>query len=107
MTWRGKRADPGDSVISAQILRSRIDDMPHHPTQHGTLRPLTVKPRVAGEVLGTLRPLTVKPRVAREMLGFGQTLYDELVRAGRIKTVVIGRIKMPTYESLEALIETA
>jgi hypothetical protein len=63
--------------------------MLHQPTQHVALRPLTVKPRVARELLG----------------GIGQTLYDELVRDGKIKVVVIGQTKMPTYESLIALIE--
>ena len=73
-----------------------------------TLCTQTVKPRTAGEVPGTLRPFVVKPRVARELLGgIGLTLYDELVRDGRIKTVTIGQTKMPTYASIEALIETA
>jgi hypothetical protein len=54
-----------------------------------------------------LRPLIVKPRTAQELLDIRPTKYSELVRDGKIRTVLIGGVNMVVYESLERLIETA
>lgn len=54
-----------------------------------------------------LRPLVVKPRTAQELLDIRPTKYAELVKGGKIKTVLVGGVNMVVYESLERLIETA
>jgi excisionase family DNA binding protein len=50
------------------------------------------------------KPLAIPVNDALQAIGLGRTKFYELVKEGRIKTVVIGRRRLVVYSSLEALI---
>jgi hypothetical protein len=50
-----------------------------------------------------MEPLLVSGPVARKLIGVGNTKYWELVRAGKLKLVVVGGRKMVTFASLKEL----
>ncbi|MCT8002413.1 helix-turn-helix domain-containing protein [Sphingomonas sanguinis] len=51
----------------------------------------------------TRHPLTVTVKVALAMIGIGRTRFYELVAAGQITTVKIGRRRLVHVESLQRL----
>ncbi len=54
-------------------------------------------------VLTIRHPLTVTVKVALVMIGIGRTRFYELVAAGQITTVKIGRRRLVHVESLQRL----
>jgi hypothetical protein len=50
-----------------------------------------------------IEPLLVTGPVARKLIGVGNTKYWELVKAGKVKLVVVGGRRMATYASLKEL----
>jgi excisionase family DNA binding protein len=48
-----------------------------------------------------LKPITVTVTAALAVTGLGRTKFYELVKAGRIKTVAIGRRTLVVYADLE------
>ncbi len=54
---------------------------------------------------GSLKPLAVTVRQACEAIGVGRSALYELIKAGRVKTIKIGRRRLLIYASLEALVE--
>lgn len=54
----------------------------------------------------SLKPITVTVATALAVTGLGRTKFYELVRAGRIRTVSIGRRTLVVYASLEQLAVT-
>ena len=56
---------------------------------------------------GPEKPLLVSQAKARQIIGVGPTKFWELVKSGRIKTVLLheGSRPMVVYASLEALVE--
>jgi len=55
----------------------------------------------------SLKPITVTVATALAVTGLGRTKFYELVKAGRIKTVAIGRRTLVVYADLERLVEPA
>jgi excisionase family DNA binding protein len=53
-----------------------------------------------------LKPITVTVATALAVTGLGRTKFYELVKAGRIKTVSIGRRTLVVFADLERLAET-
>jgi excisionase family DNA binding protein len=51
----------------------------------------------------SLKPITVTVATAFAVTGLGRTKFYELVKAGRIRTVAIGRRTLVVYASLEEL----
>jgi hypothetical protein len=49
------------------------------------------------------KPLLVSPSRAREIIDVGNTKFWELVKAGKIQMVEVGRRRMVVYASLEEL----
>ncbi|ABQ67031.1 DNA binding domain, excisionase family [Rhizorhabdus wittichii RW1] len=58
-------------------------------------------PRLAN---GTLEPLAVRVTVAAELLGLGKTRIYELIEAGDLEIVKIGRSTLIPYKNLKKLI---
>jgi hypothetical protein len=56
---------------------------------------------------GTLKPLAVSIKRACATLGIGSTKMWELIGAGRVKTISIGRRRLVVFASLEALVASA
>jgi excisionase family DNA binding protein len=50
------------------------------------------------------RPLAVTVKSACELVGVGNTTMWALIKAGRVKTVSIGRRRLVLYASLESLL---
>jgi excisionase family DNA binding protein len=50
------------------------------------------------------KPLAVSVRVACQLLNVGNTTMWALIKAGRVKSVSIGRRRLVIYASLEALL---
>jgi excisionase family DNA binding protein len=50
-----------------------------------------------------LKPITVTVETALKISGLGRTKLYELINAGTIKTITIGRRRLVVYASLEAL----
>jgi len=55
----------------------------------------------------SLKPLTVTVETALRISGLGRTKLYELINAGTIKTVTVGRRRLVVYSSLEALASNA
>ena len=53
---------------------------------------------------GSAKPLAVTVKKACELIGVGNTTMYELIRAGRVKTMTIGRRRLIIYSSLEELV---
>jgi excisionase family DNA binding protein len=51
-------------------------------------------------------PLAVPVKVACRLVGVGNTTMWALIKAGRVKTVSIGRRRLVIYSSLESLLTT-
>lgn len=51
------------------------------------------------------RPLAVPVKTACMLVGVGNTTMWALIKAGRVKTVSIGRRRLVIYSSLESLLE--
>jgi hypothetical protein len=58
-------------------------------------------PREAGK---GIKPLAVPVKAACQLVGLGHTSMWGLIRAGKVKTISIGRRRLVIYESLEALL---
>jgi excisionase family DNA binding protein len=50
------------------------------------------------------RPLAVSVKMACKLVGVGNTTMWALIKAGRVKTVSIGRRRLVIYSSLESLL---
>lgn len=50
------------------------------------------------------RPLAVSVKTACKLVGVGNTTMWGLIKAGRVKTVSIGRRRLVIYASLETLV---
>jgi len=61
-------------------------------------------PRLAS---GVLEPLAVRVAVAAELLGLGKTRIYELIEAGDLEVVKIGRSTLIPYRNLKKLIGQA
>jgi excisionase family DNA binding protein len=59
---------------------------------------------ISNEELEGIKPLAVTVKIACGLLGVGNTTMWGLIKAGRVKTVSIGRRRLVIYASLEALI---
>jgi excisionase family DNA binding protein len=51
-----------------------------------------------------VRPLAVPVKTACKLVGVGNTTMWALIKAGRVKTVSIGRRRLVIYSSLESLL---
>jgi hypothetical protein len=51
-----------------------------------------------------VKPLAVPVKIACRLIGVGNTSMWALIKAGRVKTVSIGRRRLVIYASLEALL---
>jgi hypothetical protein len=51
-----------------------------------------------------IRPLAVPVKIACRLVGVGNTTMWGLIKAGRVKTVSIGRRRLVIYVSLESLL---
>jgi len=51
-----------------------------------------------------IRPLAVPVKIACKLVGVGHTTMWGLIKAGRVKSVSIGRRRLVTYDSLELLL---
>jgi excisionase family DNA binding protein len=56
---------------------------------------------------GDIKPLWVSPREAELLIAMGHTRLYELLRDGTLKSIKIGRKRLISYASLEALGEPA
>ena len=54
--------------------------------------------------LNQTRPLSVTVKTACQLVGVGNTTMWALIKAGRVKTVSIGRRRLVIYASLESLL---
>jgi excisionase family DNA binding protein len=54
-----------------------------------------------------LKPLTITVENALKISGLGRTKLYELINAGTIKTITIGRRRLVVYSSLEELAHNA
>jgi excisionase family DNA binding protein len=54
-----------------------------------------------------MKPLAVTVKTACKLVGVGNTSMWALIKAGRVKTVNIGRRRLVTYASLELLVSEA
>ena len=59
---------------------------------------------ISREVPEDARPLAVSVKTACKLVGVGNTTMWALIKAGRVKTVSIGRRRLVIYASLEALV---
>jgi hypothetical protein len=50
------------------------------------------------------KPLAVSVKIACKIVGVGNTTMWSLIKAGRVKTVSIGRRRLVIYSSLESLL---
>ena len=53
-----------------------------------------------------IKPLAVPVKTACRLVGVGNTSMWALIKAGRVKTVSIGRRRLVIYASLEALLSS-
>ena len=53
------------------------------------------------------RPLAVPVKAACKLMGVGNTTMWALIKAGRVKTISIGRRRLIIYASLESLMSEA
>jgi hypothetical protein len=51
-----------------------------------------------------IKPLAVPVKTACQLVGLGNTSMWALIKAGRVKTVSIGRRRLVIYASLESLL---
>ena len=54
-----------------------------------------------------MKPLAVPVRIACKLVGVGNTTMWALIKAGRVKTINIGRRRLVIYASLELLMSEA
>ena len=54
-----------------------------------------------------IKPLAVTVKTACQLVGVGNTTMWALIKAGRVKTVRIGRRRLVIYASLEGLVSDA
>jgi excisionase family DNA binding protein len=66
-------------------------------------RPIAPAPLGFGSLCDTVKPITVTVPVALHITGLGRTKLYELIDAGVIKAVRIGRRRLVVHASLEAL----
>ena len=59
---------------------------------------------ISDEARGGMRPLAVPVKIACKLVGIGNTTMWALIKAGRVKTVSIGRRRLVIYSSLESLL---
>ena len=52
----------------------------------------------------SLKPLSLTVREACRIIGIKDTTFWELIKTGKVKTVMIGRRRLVVYASLEALV---
>lgn len=52
-----------------------------------------------------LKPITVTVETGLKITGLGRTKFYQLINQGVIKTITIGRRRLVTYASLEALVQ--
>jgi excisionase family DNA binding protein len=64
----------------------------------------TAAPRDAPE---GIRPLAVPVKTACRLVGVGNTTMWALIKAGRVKTISLGRRRLVIYASLEALLSNS
>lgn len=50
------------------------------------------------------RPLTVRVKVVEELTGFGRSKIYELMKAGRLESVKVGRSRLIVFASLVRLV---
>lgn len=50
------------------------------------------------------KPLAIPVKIACNLMGVGNTTMWGLIKAGRVKTISIGRRRLVLYASLEALL---
>ena len=62
---------------------------------------------VSSSGLQEIRPLAVPVKIACKLVGVGNTTMWALIKAGRVKTVRIGRRRLVIYLSLESLLADA
>ena len=61
----------------------------------------------SGDEQKRIKPLAVTVKTACQLVGVGNTTMWALIKAGRVKTVCIGRRRLVIYASLEALVSDA
>jgi len=54
-----------------------------------------------------IKPLAVPVKTACQLVGIGNTSMWALIKAGKVKTVSVGRRRLVIYASLEALLSSA
>lgn len=83
--------------------------MTRRDDQKGTPEQLSLPYRQARRVrdIGNAAPLAVRVSQAARMVGLGRSKFYELIAAGDVETVKIGRCTLVPVESLHELIEKA
>ena len=62
---------------------------------------------ISNDTWGGMKPLAVPVRIACKLVGVGNTTMWALIKAGRVKTINIGRRRLVIYASLELLMSEA
>jgi hypothetical protein len=58
----------------------------------------------ADEARNGIKPLAVPVKIACQLVGVGNTSMWALIKAGKVRTVSVGRRRLVIYASLEALL---
>jgi hypothetical protein len=61
---------------------------------------------ISNEAWEGMKPLAVPVNIACKLVGVGNTTMWALIKAGRVKTISIGRRRLVVYASLESLLAT-
>jgi hypothetical protein len=61
---------------------------------------------ISNEARKGMTPLAVPVKIACKLVGVGNTTMWALIKAGRVKTISIGRRRLVVYASLESLLTT-
>jgi excisionase family DNA binding protein len=59
---------------------------------------------ISKEAREGMKPLAVSVKIACKLVGVGNTTMWALIKAGRVKTISIGRRRLVVYASLELLL---
>jgi hypothetical protein len=87
-------------IVRARISAHKVADG-EGTTMHGRK---TASNYEAGK---EIRPLAVPVKTACQLVGVGNNSMWALIKAGRVKTVSIGRRRLVIYASLEALLSNS
>ncbi len=69
--------------------------------------PAAARPAKTTKTDAVANPIWVSPREAMRLTSFGRTRLYELIRAGKLRSITVGRRRLIAFDSIRSLDEVA